>query len=138
MVTIEQIFNLIESECVVDNVKLDLNTDLFNELGIEGDDFSKLIDKYTLNFSVNMDGYLWYFHSNDEGVNAWSFLFKPPNKKVNRIAVTPKILLDCANSKKWEVVYPTHIKPRKRHDLTYSNLFWLVIVLGIYLIAKYT
>ncbi|WP_206705357.1 DUF1493 family protein [Marinomonas colpomeniae] len=138
MVSIEQIFNLIESECGVDKERLTLNTDVFGELGIEGDDFSALIESYASSFSVNMDDYLWYFHSNDEGINVWSFLFKPPNKKVNRIAVTPKILLDFANSKRWGFEYPSHNKPKNRRDLTYSNLFWSVIVLGIYLLARYT
>lgn len=135
MVIIEQIFRLIQDECGVDKQQLALNTDLFEELGIEGDDFSELIEKYALTFNVNMDDFLWYFHSNDEGINVWRFIFKPPNKKVNRIAVTPELLLRFANTKKWDLNYPEHNKPTNRRDLIYSNIFWLIIVLGIYLVS---
>ena len=135
MVTIEQIFGLIGDECAVKTKQLTPCTDLFDELGIEGDEFSELIEKYALSFNVNMDGYLWYFHSNDEGINFWSFIFKPPNKKVNRIAVTPELLLHFANTKIWDVNYPTHDKPTNRADIVYSNLVWLIVLLGIYLVS---
>jgi hypothetical protein len=138
VVTIEQVFNLIEIECGVNHKELTPDTDIFNDLGVEGDDFSELIEKYASNFNVNMNDYLWYFHSNDEGTNVWSFLFKPPNKKVNRIPVTPKLLLDAANSKKWNLNYPPHNQPKNRSDLTYSNILWGIILLGLFLVVRYT
>ena len=44
-----------------------------------------------------MVDYLWYFHSDEEGQNIGGLIVKPPNLKVKRIPVTPKLLLDFAN-----------------------------------------
>ena len=136
MVTIDEIFNLIKSECGISQKKITPNTDIFNDLCVEGDDFSELIEKYATRFNVNMADYLWYFHNTDEGVNIWSFIFKPPNKRVNRIVITPQLLLDYANAKKWNVAYPQHDIPKNRRDLIYSNLVWLMILVLLFLTAK--
>lgn len=54
VVTIEQVFNLIEIECGVNHKELTPDTDIFNDLGVEGDDLSELIEKYASNFNVGI------------------------------------------------------------------------------------
>ncbi|MEP2651206.1 MAG: DUF1493 family protein [Paraglaciecola sp.] len=136
MITIDEIFKFIESECGVGKEKIASNADIFDDLGIAGDDFSELIENYATSFNVNMDDYLWYFHNTDEGVNIWRFIFKPPNKNVSRIAITPQLLLDCANTRKWNIDYPQHDIPKNRNDLIYSNLLWVMILVLLFLLAK--
>ena len=43
------------------------NCDLMNDLGCSGDDFHELIEDYAKKYGVNMDNYLWYFHTDEEG-----------------------------------------------------------------------
>jgi hypothetical protein len=135
MLRIEDIYNLIAQECAVIESDLKPNTDIFEELGVVGDDFSELIEEYSKQFDVRMESYRWYFHGNDEGYNPLAYIFKPPNEKVERIPVTPKMLLDFAHSKEWGLNYPDHDEPTDRRDLTYSNIGLLVIFLIIFLLV---
>jgi hypothetical protein len=137
MWNIIDMFKFIEYETGVSKIKLAENTDIFYDLGVQGDDFSEFIESYALQFDVNMGHYLWYFHSNDEGTNVWSFIFKPPNEKVGRIPITPKLLLDFANTKLWAVDYPVHDAPRNRNDLRNSGFCWLGVVFIVCLLVAY-
>lgn len=133
MVHIEQIYNLIGEMCGVKESDLKPDTDIFEELGVVGDDFSELIEEYSERYSVKMDSYRWYFHGDDEGNNLLAFIFKPPNEKVQRIPVTPQMLLEFARTKEWTLNYPEHEEPTDRRDLTYSNIGAALIFLFIFL-----
>ena len=135
---IAEILNFVATESGTKIEKVHANTNISDELGIVGDDFHELIEAFSNKYHVNMDEYLWYFHSEDEGVNIWSFIFKPPWAKVNRIPVTPQMLLNFATKGKWQVVYPEHKVPTNRNDITYSNCLWLVLIIGLVLVAWYT
>jgi len=124
MLTIEEIYQFIEGECSINAKKLLPCSDINEEFGVEGDDFEELMLAYSNKFKVNISSYLWYFHSSEEGISLFSFLFQPPNKRVTKIAVTPKLLLDCARSKIWSVNYPDHVIPQKRWDIIFSRVFW--------------
>lgn len=67
--------------------KIDADTDIFKELGMVGDDFHEIIEKFTATYGVDMTPYRWYFHAEEEGAG-WSIgglFFKPPYRRVKRI-----------------------------------------------------
>lgn len=68
------------------------DTDVFGQLGIEGDDAFEFIEAFANRFSVDMSGYRWYFHHAEEGMNTGSLFFRSPDQWVERIAITPTIL----------------------------------------------
>lgn len=107
-------------------------SDIFADLGMTGDDFHEMIDKYSKMHSVNMDKYLWYFHTDEEGFNTGALFFKPPYKRVKRISITPQLLTEFANKGIWDIVYPDHNLPKKRYDLIINQiiigLFALIII----------
>ena len=108
---------------------LNPNDDLLYDCGITGDDFHELIEKYSKQFHVDMGGYLWYFHANEEGNSIGSSFFKPPYERVNHIPITPAKLLEFANKGHWDISYPHHVLPKRRWDLL-INMILLFIVLG--------
>ena len=130
-VTEEEIIRFLKEETFEENVTS--TTDIFNECGVSGDDFHELIEKYQKTFNVNMETYLWYFHADEEGNNfiGGSF-FKPPYKRVNRIPITPKMLTEFGNIKKWEIEYPKLTLPKRRYDIIFNQI--ILILLSIYLI----
>jgi hypothetical protein len=119
--------------------KIGPETDIFNELGCVGDDFFGLMEKFATKFSVDMTGYIWYFHSDEEGnPGIGQEFFKPPYERVERIPVTPNMPTEFANSGKWNIDYPPHDVPVERWDIRINQIFALLIVLAIalYLILK--
>lgn len=112
------------------------NCDLMNDLGCSGDDFHELIDDYRNKFNVNMDNYLWYFHTDEESHSnsVGRFFFKAPYERVRHIPVTPTLLLDSANSGNWLLTYPEHTLPRRRNDILVNQI--IVVLFIIFLIYK--
>ena len=51
------------------------NTDIVSELGCYGDDFFELMEKYAKVYNVDMNSFLWYFHSSEEGVGILALHF---------------------------------------------------------------
>jgi hypothetical protein len=93
------------------------DSDIYSELKVVGDDFHELIEKFAKTYSVDMSGYLWYFHADEEGQNFGSIFFKAPYEQVNRIPITPAKLAEFANSGKWNIQYPDHRTPGFRLDI---------------------
>jgi hypothetical protein len=117
----------------------DPNIDIFRDMGVVGDDFHEMIDKYAKRYDVDMSGYLWYFHANEEGFNSpGGQFFKPPYERVKRIPVTPQMLADFIVTKKWKVDYPPHEIPKHRIDLTINKVLVIGFFVGlaIWLIVK--
>lgn len=112
------------------------NTDIDHDLGCTGDDFDELISEYSAKFHVNMDNYLWYFHTYEEGHSnsLGRLFFKPPHERVKHIAVTPTVLLQSANAGIWTLVYPEHKLPKQRYDILINQI--LVILLIVFVIYK--
>ena len=137
-ITEEEIILFIEKEFWKSN--LNSNSDIFKTVQISGDDSHELIEKYHMKYNVDMSTYLWYFHCDEEGSTfITSMFFKPPYKRVTRIPITPKLLTDFANSKKWKMDYPEHTLPKKRYDLLINQIiFWLIFIwLVFFLLRKY-
>ena len=134
--TIEQVISFVQEQTGADEIKP--GTDIFGELGCTGNDFDALIKKYKARFHVDMSTYLWYFHNNEEGQNIGSIFFKPPNERVERIPVTPEMLLTFANTGRWDIFYPEHQIPSARLDyLINIILFFAAIFLILYVAVKH-
>lgn len=75
----QEIIDFIEIEFWKSN--LVSNSDVFSEVGIDGDDCNKFLLKYAERYSVDMSNFLWYFHYQEEGsINSIGKLFfKSPN-----------------------------------------------------------
>jgi hypothetical protein len=135
MVTTDKIIDFLTDKIGTDKINAD--SDLYSDLGVYGDDFHELIDEYAKAFTINMDKYLWYFHTPEEG-GQWSIgglFFTPPYKKVQRIPVTPTMLAEFANKEKWDISYPDHKLPKRRWDILINQI--LVGGLLLYLIVKF-
>lgn len=107
------------------------NIDIFKDMGVVGDDFHEMIEKYSEKYHVDMSDYLWYFHTNEEGQSIGRTFFKPPYERVNRIPVTPQMLADFIVTKKWAVEYPKHEIPRQRKDLIINQAIVIVFIVGL-------
>ena len=121
---IEHILNFLEEETLNNDVYPEI--DIYANLRIEGDDFHDLMAKYGEIYEVNMSNYHWYFHAGEErfflSLGAW--LFPPPDISVKRIPITPVMLLEFANSGRWEVEYPEHVLPKHRYDIILDWVFF--------------
>ena len=112
-------------------------SDIFADLGMTGDDLHEMIDKYSKRYSVNMEKYLWYFHTNEEGFNTGALFFKPPYKRVKRISMTPQLLTAFANKGIWDMPYPDHNLPKRRYDLIINQILTGLFVLIIITVIAY-
>lgn len=138
MITEQEIINFIEKEFWESN--LNSNSDVFAEVGVSGDDCDDLMITYQKKYQVDMSEYLWYFHHEEEG--SWNSIggsfFQRPNERVKRIPITPKMLTEFANSKKWSVDYPEHNLPKYRYDIiiNWSFIILLIILITIIIFLK--
>lgn len=106
--------------------------DIFKELGVVGDDFHEMIEKYSKNYNVDLSNYLWYFHTDEEGSFSFGELFyDPPYKKVERIPVTPKMLAEFINVGKWDIKYPEHEINKRRYDLIINNVILILFIISL-------
>ncbi|QHJ06953.1 DUF1493 family protein [Hymenobacter busanensis] len=108
-------------------------SDILADVGVAGDDFHELMEKYAEAFSVDMSGYLWYFHTDEEGggLDIGGSILQPPYERVKRIPVTPAMLADFANKGAWDLDYPPHRVPKWRYDILINNI--LVGALSLWL-----
>lgn len=98
------------------------DVDICKELKVSGNDFHEMIDDFGRIYNVDMSGYLWYFHTDEEGLNLGGIFFKPPYLRVKRIPVTPRMLAEFIEIKEWNVAYPDHQLPGIRYDLIISKI----------------
>lgn len=126
----EAIHRLITKSGGIPAAKIFSNSDLNEELGIEGDDFFELMEQFEKEFEVNMEGYRWYFHHCEEGWNFGGLFIKPPCECVERIPVTPTLLLQAATTKEWSIVYPEYNFPERRYDILINQIVLVCTVLG--------
>ena len=118
MASLADIDALLERTTGVDHAALSPDADLERDFGITGDDFSELMEAFSKEFCVDMQAHLWYFHHEEEAAfNPGALFFPPPSRQVQRIPVTPNLLLKAANSGRWPVKYPDHVLYKYRYDL---------------------
>ncbi len=107
------------------------DADLFDCLGIDGDDAFDFMDAFVTRFSVDVRNYRWYFHHGEEGLNLAGFFFRPPYRRVKREPITLKILSEAMITKQWPLRYPAHELPKVRWDLRVNILFFFVWLIGV-------
>ena len=130
MTDITEIIKFVKEETCVSEVTED--SDIEDDLGCYGDDFFELIEKYSKNFNVDLSTYLWYFHTGEEGfASIGGMFFKPPNRRVKRIPVTPKLLFEFAQKGKWSLEYPEHKIPKKRYDSLVNQIIMLILIISV-------
>jgi hypothetical protein len=111
---------------------LTATTTLQADLGIGGDDLWELIDSYAARFAVDVSGFLWYFHSGEEGVfNLGGLFFAPPNALVRQIPITVGMMHEFAQRGRWDVEYPLHNPPQSRPDIRVNQLVALAFLAGV-------
>lgn len=112
------------------------NTDIANDLGVDGDDYDELIREFSKKYNVDVSSCLWYFHWSEEG--SWNSIggtiFQSPDKRVEHIAVTPIMLSEFTKAGKWNIEYPDHKLPKWRYDIIINQI--LVIVFILFLLYK--
>lgn len=137
MTTINEIIEFIEDLSGVD--KVNENSDIFSDIGMVGDDFHEMIEKYAKRIGVDMTQYIWYFHSNEEGNSFGGIFYNPPYEQIERIPITPKILTEFANKGKWEIQYPAHNIPSERPDLNFNRWLFILFIVSIliWIIVRY-
>jgi len=135
MVAVCEIIGFIKQETSLD---LQEHSDIWQR-GLVGDDFLELMEAYSKRFGVEMEKYRWYFHHEEEGWNFGGLFFKPPNRRVKRIPITPQMLTNFARHGKWNLEYPEHHIPKKRVDILFNQFFLGVFALLLmwFLTSKY-
>lgn len=112
------------------------NSDITEDLGVDGDDFDKLIGSFATKYNVDVSSCLWYFHCAEEG--SWNSIggvfFSSPDKKVKHIPVTPLMLSEFARKGRWDLQYPEHSLSKRRYDIIINQI--LVIGLLVFIIYK--
>lgn len=134
---IDDIYLFLRESQGVGQERLTPDVDLRDDLGIDGDDYFELAQQFERKYEVDMSSYHWYFHHGEEGFNIGSIIFRAPHQMVNHIPVTPKVLLQAANTKVWPIKYPKHHIPRVRHDFKVNLIIvgCIVLVAALWLIA---
>jgi hypothetical protein len=131
-VTLEEIIVFLKEETF--EKEITSNSDIWGDCGVSGDDFHELLGNYQKRFEGDMNNYLWYFHGDEEGSSGiGAIFFKPPQQRVTRIPITPVMLMDFANSKKWDIKYPEHTLPKRRYDLLINTI--LICLMAAFLIG---
>ncbi|WP_426036211.1 hypothetical protein [Brevundimonas sp. DC300-4] len=115
------------------------NADLFEVCGIAGDDASDFMDAFGARFGVDDDGYRWYFHHGEEGSNFGGLFFKPPYRRVVRVPITPDMLAEAIESKRWPLRYPPHELPTVRWDIRINQILMIipVIMFGLWVWKRF-
>ncbi|OYW36564.1 MAG: hypothetical protein B7Z42_12010 [Brevundimonas sp. 12-68-7] len=111
-----------------ETLTLDGEADLFALYGIEGDDAFEFMDAFVNRFDVEVDGYRWYFHHAEEGMNIGGWFFKPPYRRVQRMPITPDLMVEAIDGKHWPVQYPPHDLPTVRWDIRVNQMMFVVPV----------
>ena len=134
MTSIELAAMFVAEECDFRD-PLEPEEDLFKRAGITGDDAVDFFDSFAARFEVDMSGFLWYFHHEEEGFNLGGRFFGSPDNQVHRIPITLHVLADAITNKKWSVHYPEHEAPIGRPDLVINRILVLGVLCSLVLIA---
>lgn len=132
MITSAEIKNFFEKEWG-DTEELLPDSDILGELGITGDDTDELLWKYAELYSVDMQGYLWYFHTEEEGVRF--FPTHPYERLGGKIPITLNLLADFANKGKWDYPYPEHDASFINAEHKERRIGWGIVAVIIVLLS---
>jgi len=88
--------------------------DVFQRLGIDGEDGWEFMDEFSERFQVDISAYRWYFHHGSEGFDLLALFVKRPEHWVEPIAITPRDLIKAIEDRRWPITYPPHEEPVPR------------------------
>lgn len=111
------------------------DADLFARFGIDGDDAVEFMDSFGERFEVAGENYRWYFHHGEEGANFGGFFFAPPYRRVKRVPITPDILIEAIEARRWPLEYPLHREPKVRWDIRVNQLLIVAMLILVALFA---
>ena len=135
MAEVSEIIDFLKDKTGTDDVSE--NSDIGNDLGIDGDDYDELILEFSKKYNVDVSSCLWYFHCSEEG--SWNSIggsiFRSPDKRVKYIPITPVMLSDFTKIGKWNIQYPDHKLPKRRYDILINQI--LVIGFILFLLFKF-
>ena len=135
MAEVSEIIDFLKDKTGTDDVSE--NSDIGNDLGIDGDDYDELILEFSKKYNVDVSSCLWYFHCSEEG--SWNSIggsiFRSPDKRVKYIPITPVMLSDFTKIGKWNIQYPEHKLPKRRYDILINQI--LVIGFILFLLFKF-
>ncbi|WP_332655932.1 DUF1493 family protein [Brevundimonas sp.] len=116
------------------------DADLFDVLGIEGDDAGEFMDAFVARFDVEAGNYRWYFHHGEEGWSIGALFYKPIHRRFGRMPITVAVLTEAVRTKRWPIAYPDHILPARRWDILINQFFaaGAVIGLGVWAWMRFT
>lgn len=106
------------------------DADLFEQFGLYGDDASDFMDGFGARFGIDDANYRWYFHHEEEGTNFGGLFLAPPDRRVQRIQITPGLLIEAIEAGRWPLDYPIHTAPTVRWDIRINQLL-LAIPVGL-------
>lgn len=95
---------------------------LQEDVGLFADDLGEFIDKFAKRFGVDVSTYLWYFHTDEEGMSIGALFFAPPQDRVPRIPITLRLLREATELGRWPLLYPPHSLPARRYDILIDQL----------------
>lgn len=107
------------------------DADLFDALGIDGDDGSDFMEVFVARFDVDATDYRWYFHHGDEGWNFGALFYRPIYRRFGRIPITVAVLTEAVRTRRWPIVYPEHVVPGRRWDIVINQIFAVVFLIGM-------
>lgn len=107
------------------------DADLFEVLGIEGDDASEFMEAFIDRFGIEASGYRWYFHHGEEGWSPGGLFFRPIHRRFGRIPITLVLLTEAARTQRWPVDYPAHRLPRRRWDIFINQVLAMAVILAL-------
>ena len=109
--------------------RLQDDADVFERLGIDGDDGTEFIEAFAARFDVDVSSYRWYFHNGEEGWSLGGLFFRSPDRRVERLPITPTILMESIRTKRWELTYPAHHMPAARRDIQINRALTLLVLI---------
>ena len=137
MVTENEIIDLVED---ASGMRMRSFQDVWFTSGMSGDDWHEFILRFAEKYNVNMDGYRWYYHGDEEGLfNPGGWLYPPPQYQVKRIPLSVSDLVRVATKAKWDLEYPSEAVDLRRRDMIVNRaIFYFVLaVLILILISRY-
>ena len=137
MVTENEIIDLVED---ASGTRLKDYQDIWSASRMSGDDWHDFILRFARTYKVDMNGYLWYYHGDEEGLlNPGGWVYPPPQNQVKRIPLSVADLARIATKAKWDVEYPSEAVDLRRRDVIINRaIFYFVLAVAILiLISKY-
>ena len=108
-------------------------TDLHGDLGLISLDLDEFLAEFAERFRVDLSGFLWYFHTDEDGVSPGRLFFAAPQDRVTRIPLRLALLYRAAELGRWPVDYPKHSLPPRRWDIVVNQ--FLAVAAALWLLC---